>query len=121
MSDTDDTKLYIGNIAFHVCIIILYFIVYFASCLLSVFCVQWREADLREFFGKYGSITQIRLGYDNVTGKSKGHAFVDMEYAGDARDAVQNLNGKEIEERVLKVEVCKNKPGDVREKGKIMW
>lgn len=56
-------------------------------------------ADLYELFGKYGAIRQIRIG--DQAGKTKGTAFVVFEEIGDAKNAMEHLNGFHLQERYI--------------------
>jgi arginine/serine-rich splicing factor 4/5/6 len=47
-----------------------------------------RERDIERFFKGYGRIREILL--------KKGYAFVEMNDARDAEDAVYDLNGKSL-------------------------
>ena len=35
--------------------------------------------DLRAYFGKYGTITEIKLLYDKETGRKRGFGFIDFD------------------------------------------
>lgn len=58
------------------------------------------EATLRSLFEPYGLITSIKIVIDRVTGEPRGFAFVDMENAQAAIDA---LNGKEVDGQRLRI------------------
>lgn len=55
--------------------------------------------DLYELFGKYGAIRQIRLG--DQPQKTKGTAFIVFEEIGDAKMALDRLNGFHLQERYI--------------------
>ncbi|MCO5613777.1 hypothetical protein L7F22_068055 [Adiantum nelumboides] len=57
--------------------------------------------DLYELFGKYGAIRQIRLG--DQPQKTKGTAFIVFEEIGDAKMALDRLNGFHLQERYIVV------------------
>merc|ERR1719442_159719 len=38
------------------------------------------EKQMREFFGQFGTVTNLRLGRSKKTGKSCGYAFVEFKY-----------------------------------------
>lgn len=61
-----------------------------------------RSDDIYSLFGQYGPIYQVRLG--NVR-ETLGSAFVVYEYAKDADNAKQNLDGYEYFGKPLKVEL----------------
>jgi RNA recognition motif-containing protein len=58
------------------------------------------ESTLRSLFEPYGSITSVKIIIDRVTGEPRGFAFVDMENAQEAIDA---LNGKEVDGQCLRI------------------
>lgn len=66
------------------------------------------EAVVRELFETYGSVTSVRLVKDKQTGRRRGFGFVTMDVKG-ATDAMNALNDKEFQERVLKVREAKEK------------
>lgn len=55
--------------------------------------------DLYDLFGQYGAIRQIRLGDEQ--GKTKGTAFVVFEELGDAKNALDHLNGYHLQDRYI--------------------
>ncbi|MCC7297309.1 MAG: RNA-binding protein [Bacteroidia bacterium] len=73
-------NLYIGNLAYTV-----------------------REQELREFFEQCGEVSSVKVIMDRVTGRSKGFAFVEMPNDGEAKVAIDTMNGKEFRERPLTV------------------
>jgi RNA recognition motif-containing protein len=62
------------------------------------------EEKLRTLFGEYGQIESVRLITDRDTGRSKGFAFVEMSTEGAAQEAIDALNGKEVDGRELRVD-----------------
>ena len=67
------------------------------------------DSDLNELFGAYGSVESATVITDRESGRSRGFGFVEMNQA-DARRAMQELNGKELESRALKVNEANDKP-----------
>jgi RNA recognition motif-containing protein len=61
------------------------------------------EAEMRELFESYGTVQSCALVTDKETGSSKGFGFVEMPKAGEAKAAMKNLNGKEIEGSRIRV------------------
>ena len=55
-------------------------------------------ADLYEVFGRYGAIRQVRIGDAPQT---RGTAYVVFEEIGDARNALNNLNGFNLQDRYI--------------------
>ena len=87
------TKLYVGNLSYDA-----------------------NEQDLEDLFKEFGDITSVRLIKDRETGRSKGFAFV--EFANDsAAQAALKLDGKELKDRQLKVNVARDKDSGDRGRG----
>ena len=73
-------KLYVGNISF-----------------------SSTEADLKDLFGRHGSVESVAVVTDRETGRSRGFAFVEMEDAHAAQDAIRALDGTDLGGRTIKV------------------
>ncbi|KAJ7966593.1 Polyadenylate-binding protein [Quillaja saponaria] len=56
------------------------------------------DAELNKIFGEYGTITSAVIMRD-ADDKSKGFGFVNFESADDAAKAVEELNGKKVDEK----------------------
>jgi RNA recognition motif-containing protein len=65
--------------------------------------------SLQELFEEFGEVVSAKVISDRETGRSRGFGFVEMSSNSDADTAIQNLNGKEIKGRSLKVNVAKPK------------
>ena len=74
------TKLYVGNLSF-----------------------DTTENDLQDLFGEGGSVREVFLVQDKMTGKSRGFAFVTMATEQEAQNAAKQLNGREFHGRTLTV------------------
>lgn len=61
------------------------------------------EEDLCTAFGAFGAVAAARVVMDNVTGKSKGFAFVEMASDEEAKTAIAGLDGKDIQGRPVRV------------------
>lgn len=61
------------------------------------------EDELEQFFATAGSVLSVKIITDNITGRSKGFAFVEMQTDKDAQNAIEKLNGKELKGRPLRV------------------
>jgi cold-inducible RNA-binding protein len=59
--------------------------------------------DLSELFGEIGEVVSVNLITDRMSGRSKGFAFVEMAEYDAAQQAINQLNGKEIDGRTIKV------------------
>jgi cold-inducible RNA-binding protein len=85
------TKLYVGNLAF-----------------------QTTSQELNELFAQAGTVESASVVEDRMTGRSRGFAFVEMATKEEAASAIEQLNGKEVGGRALKVNEAKpreNRPG----------
>jgi cold-inducible RNA-binding protein len=60
-------------------------------------------ADLEQLFGEYGTIDSAAVINDRETGRSRGFGFVEMSDAGEAKKAIEELNGYEFDGRALTV------------------
>uniref|UniRef100_A0AAQ6IFN6 Polyadenylate-binding protein n=1 Tax=Anabas testudineus TaxID=64144 RepID=A0AAQ6IFN6_ANATE len=60
------------------------------------------DEKLRELFSKYGNAMSIRVMTDD-TGKSRGFGFVSFERHEDAQKAVDEMNGKEFNGKLIYV------------------
>lgn len=61
------------------------------------------DDDLRDAFGAYGEVTSCKIIMDRETGRSKGFGFVEMSDDNDATRAINELNGRDIGGRELRV------------------
>ena len=61
------------------------------------------EKELRALFDAGGAVQSCTLVLDKKTGGSKGFAFVEMPRVGDAKVAIKQLNGKEIDNNKIRV------------------
>src|SRR5678815_1377646 len=73
-------KLYVGNLSF-----------------------ESTENDLQDLFEQHGTVNEVRLMMDRMTGKSRGFAFVTMNDDAQAKAAMSALNGHELNGRALTV------------------
>ena len=64
------------------------------------------EDDLREAFGKFGTVTDAVIVCDRDTGKSRGFGFVTMEDRRDAARAIDALNEAELDGRNIVVNMA---------------
>jgi|SRR6202162_6606548 cold-inducible RNA-binding protein len=73
-------KLYVGNLSF-----------------------ETTENDLQDLFEKHGTVSEVRLMMDKMTGKSRGFAFVTMNDGAQGSAAMTALNGQDLNGRALNV------------------
>jgi cold-inducible RNA-binding protein len=74
------TKLYVGNLDY-----------------------STTEGNLSDLFSEVGEVVSVSLITDRMTGRSRGFAFVEMAEAGAAQKAIDELNGKTLGQREIKV------------------
>jgi RNA recognition motif-containing protein len=82
------------------------------------------EDALRTLFAEYGQIESVNLITDRDTGQPKGFAFVEMSTEEAAKAAISGLNGKQLDEREIKVDQAKPKPARGRrgnDRGRPRW
>ena len=68
-----NSKLYVGNLSF-----------------------KTTEDELRAAFGQFGSVTDVYVAMDKMTGRPRGFAFVTMGTAEEAKVAAEKLNGTDL-------------------------
>jgi RNA recognition motif-containing protein len=73
-------KIYVGNLSF-----------------------QLSDQDLEALFSEYGQVTSASVVLDRHTGRSRGFGFVEFDDDNAAMNAIQGLNGRDIEGRTLNV------------------
>ena len=61
------------------------------------------EEELRELFGRHGSVESVNVITDRETGRPRGFAFVEMSEPSAATDAIRALDGTQLGGRALKV------------------
>jgi RNA recognition motif-containing protein len=75
------TKLYVGNLSYNT-----------------------NEASLREAFGANGrEVASVAIIMDRETGRSRGFAFVEMSTPEGAQQAMQELDGQDLDGRTLRI------------------
>ncbi len=57
------------------------------------------EAELKELFKEYGEVASAKIIIDKYSGKSKGFGFVAMPNEAEAKKAIKELNGTEVQGR----------------------
>ena len=81
-----NSKLYVGNLSF-----------------------KTTEEELRAAFGQFGSVTDVYVAMDKMTGRPRGFAFVTMGTAEEAKSATEKMNGTEFGGRQLTVNEARPK------------
>jgi len=69
------------------------------------------ELELREVFGQYGTVTETKMVTDRETGRPRGFAFIEMATEQDAKQAIDELNGRELGGRALTVNEAQERSG----------
>ena len=82
-----NTKLFVGNLSYNV-----------------------TENDLQDLFAQHGTVTEVNLMLDRMTGRSRGFAFVSMSSKEEADAATQALNGHNLDGRDLTVNEARPRP-----------
>lgn len=81
-----NSKLYVGNLSF-----------------------KTTEDELRSTFGQFGSVTDVYVAMDKMTGRPRGFAFVTMGTAEEAKIAAEKMNGTDLGGRQLTVNEARPK------------
>ena len=81
-----NSKLYVGNLSF-----------------------KTTEDELRSHFGQYGSVTDVYVAMDKMTGRPRGFAFVTMGSDEEAKIAAEKINGVDLGGRQLTVNEARPK------------
>lgn len=81
-------KLYVGNLGFEV-----------------------TSDELRQTFETVGACESAAVVTERDTGKSRGFGFVEMTSNGDAQKAIDELNGREIQGRAIRVSEAQSRDG----------
>jgi len=81
-----NSKLYVGNLSFNT-----------------------SEAELRDAFGAFGTVSEVYIANDRETGRPRGFAFVTFSTAEESKLAVEKMHGTELGGRPLTVNEAKPK------------
>jgi RNA recognition motif-containing protein len=68
------------------------------------------EEGLRSAFAAYGEVVDATVITDRATGQSRGFGFVEMASDEDARSAIAELNGQDLDGRPIKVSEAYDRP-----------
>jgi len=61
------------------------------------------EDELQEVFEAFGPVDSVAIIMDKYSGRSKGFGFVEMSSDADAKSAIEELNGTELQGRTMTV------------------
>lgn len=81
-------KLYVGNLGFDV-----------------------TNQELQDVFAEVGAVESVAVITERDTGRSRGFAFVEMASSADAQKAIQELDGREIKGRAIRVSEAQERQG----------
>ena len=68
---------------------------------------QTTEKDLRDLFEPFGPVQSCVVVNDDETGLSKGFGIIEMPKPGDAKAAMLQLNGRELDGETIRVKRSK--------------
>jgi cold-inducible RNA-binding protein len=68
------------------------------------------EAELQQLFERAGSVESVTVMRDQMTGRARGFAFVEMRTDEEAQNAIKQLNASEVGGRSLTVNEARPKP-----------
>lgn len=68
------------------------------------------DSSIRSLFEPYGHVERVNVVTDRDTGRSRGFAFVEMSDSAQADQAINALNGANVDGRALNVNEARPKP-----------
>jgi cold-inducible RNA-binding protein len=78
---------------------------------------EMTEEDLREAFAAFGEVESARIVTDKFSGRSRGFGFVEMPNSEEAQAAINELNGKDLKGRPLRVNEARARREDRGDRG----
>lgn len=70
------------------------------------------ENDVREAFGTFGQVEDVKIVMDRFSGRSRGFAFVRMDSAESAGKAKEALNGQPFQGKTLVIDWARTEQRD---------
>jgi cold-inducible RNA-binding protein len=70
------------------------------------------EDQVRELFGSFGEVQEVKIVMDRFSGRSRGFAFVRMATAEDAGKAKDALNGQPFQGKALVIDWARTEQRD---------
>ena len=67
------------------------------------------ESDLKEAFERFGQVDSASIIMDRHTNQSRGFGFVEMADSGEAKAAIEGLNGTDMQGRSLRVNEARDR------------
>ena len=71
---------------------------------------------LENLFSTYGTVETVTVMINKITDLPDGFGFVEMSCESEAQEAIQNLNGTQVEGRTIKVHEARPRPVPPRRK-----
>ena len=65
-----------------------------------------KDEQLKAAFETFGTVAEAKVILDNETGRSRGFGFVTMSNTDEAEEVVRQLNGQDVDGRVLRVNIA---------------
>jgi RNA recognition motif-containing protein len=75
------------------------------------------EAELRDVFAEVGEVADVKLVLDRDTGRPRGFGFVEMASEPEAQQAIQSLNGRDLQGRPMSIREAQPRAGGFRSGG----
>jgi RNA recognition motif-containing protein len=79
------------------------------------------EDELRAVFQRHGEVTSVNVITDRESGRPRGFAFVEMDDASAADEAIRALDGSELGGRSIRVNEAKDRRGDGGSRSRGRW
>lgn len=70
------------------------------------------EADLKSAFERHGAVESVNIITERDSGRPRGFAFVEMEDASAADDAIRALDGSDLGGRSIRVNEAQDRRRD---------
>ena len=64
---------------------------------------QTSEDQIRQLFEEFGEVSSVKIIFDKIEGRSKGYGFVEMMDDEEGKQAIRELNDKEVDGRNIVV------------------
>ena len=71
---------------------------------------------LKNLFSTYGTVESVTVMINKITDLPQGFGFVEMSCKSEAQEAIQNLNGTQVDGRTIKVHEARPRPVPPRRK-----
>ena len=72
---------------------------------------------LKNLFSAYGTVESVTVMINKITDLPDGFGFIEMSCESEAQEAIQNLNGTQVEGRTIRV--YEARPRLLRRRGKV--